>query len=607
MERIAPSPRPLQALAAFALLLPLTVDAALLPGDLTGDGVVDAADKALLADVYGASVGDPTSAYEPAADLNDDGVIDYRDLGAFGGGFGQTGGEIDSAPPGLFVTLNDIPDDMNNLLVAPPEEFQVTLELDGLGGSAIDLGSLSVTSDQPMGAFGAGSQLAGQFTVTPTRAVWEVPAGSNLPRTTHYLTVAIQDAAGNPAQAVYGYAVRDFAYGPQLENLNTFYLDFTRNRSLGAEVDFIEDLREFGLSTAAAPAIETSMRDRVISEIVARVHPYYGRLPDGSPGPDPVNVVFVAAPPGGAPSVLCIGGQSTLGGSYLGASVLDVQNLNESDDNCGTTPAFGVFPQAIDNLWGANAEYQATFSPLDPGLGGTPVGAHALDPIVTNPGFDPETGTPAEVLRYDQIEDAIDGFSQTLATAIAHEAGHMLGLVAHGAAPPGLWGGTSGGKADHNVTVVGYNDPPENYIMNRGTSFSFEEVAGRNGTPLPVFRALNWAYLRDRIALNTQVTGLYPAPTLTSVSPNPAIYPSGGQTVALTIQGTNFLATPVVELIRDGDPTPDALLGVVFVSGTTVTGTINKFVHPPALYDVRLSNGDGQVVTLVDGLLVQQQ
>lgn len=585
------------------LAVPGAASADLLAGDLTGDGNVNAQDEPWLRAAYGSTSADPK--FEPAADLNGDGVIDPRDLGLFGGSFGSSGGEVDLTPPSVFLTLNEIPDDMNDLLVMPPEGFQITLLLDSAGGSAIDTSSLSLASDQDVGAYVAGIDLGPLFQVNPTRAAWEVPAGSDLARTTHNLLAGIADAAGNAAEVSYGFAVRDFAFGPPLGNLQSIFLDFDQDRSLGTEIDFLEDLRTFGLSSSADPVIESLMRDRLVGEIVARVHPYYGRQSDGSPGPDAANVVFVDTAPGGTHSRLCVGGQSSLGGSYLGAATMDVNNLNESQDECGGSAIFGIFPQALDNLWGGEAEFQASFDPLMASQGGTPVGEDPLDAVVTAPDFDPGSATVEELTRWGVIENAVDAFAQAIASVTAHESGHLLGLVAHGPTPAGLYGGTSGSRTDHNVTPSGAS-PSENYLMNAGGTFSFDEMTGRNGSPLPVFRALGWAYLRDRIALNTHVTGLFPPPTLTSVTPNPVSVPQGQQTVVVTLHGTEFLETPlVVELITEGDPTPNDLLNVTFVDSETVTGVVNKFLVPPALYNVHLINADGQEVTLLDGLEVQ--
>ncbi|MCH8962236.1 MAG: hypothetical protein IH820_13190, partial [Bacteroidetes bacterium] len=119
--------------------------------------------------------------------------------------------------------------------------------------------------------------------------------------------------------------------GPPLGNLQTLFLDFDQNRSGGGDIDFLEDLREYGLSsdaTAQSQALEPLMRFWVVTEILARIHPYYGRAPNGDPGPDAANIVFVGTEPqSGTYSVLCVGGESVQGGSFLGAASLDENNL----------------------------------------------------------------------------------------------------------------------------------------------------------------------------------------------------------------------------------------------------------------------------------------
>jgi hypothetical protein len=574
------------------------VGAALLVGDLDGDGLVDTADEAWLASSYGNASSDP--GYEPASDFNSDGATNVRDLALFGASFGASGGPTDTTPPSLLVTLNDVPDDMNDLLVVPPDGFQITLLLDGAGGSVIDPASLSITSSEDMGAQQAGTELASLFSVNPTRALWEVPAGSELARTSHYLTASIRDAAGNlSATGVYGYAVRDFPYGAPLGNPQTVFLDFDQDRSLTSEIDLIEDLQEYGLSSAVVTTYETQMRDRVVSEVLTRTHAFYG-----SPGPDGANIVFVDSDPGGTHARLCVGGESAQGANFLGAEQLDVHNINEGSDHCGASNLFGVWPQAIDNLWGGDGTYQATFFPIDPDEGGTPVGEDPLDATVLAPGFDPLAATTPEFNRWLTIQTAVAAFSQAVATAVAHETGHTLGLVAHGPAPGGLYGGDTGSQTDHNVTPTG-GTPAGNFVMNQGTSFSFDEITGMSGESLPVFRPLGWAYLRDRVVLDSQVTGLFPPPVLSSVTPNPVdIAPP--QSATVTLHGADFLATPtLVELIGVSGPLPQGLLNLVFVDPQTVTGAVNKFLHPPGTYDVRLVNADGQEVTLIDGLEIQ--
>jgi hypothetical protein len=226
--------------------------------------------------------------------------------------------------------------------------------------------------------------------------------------------------------------------------------------------------------------------------------------------------------------------------------------------------------------------------------------------VVLDPGFDLVGATAEEIERFMVVENAIASFAVVVGTVVAHETGHLVGLVAHGPAPSGLYGGSSGGLTDHNVAAGG-GTPATNWVMNAGGSFTFDTVGGFAGSALPVFRPLAQAYLRNEIALNQQVTGLYPAPTIEQVMPDPAVYPQGGYTTGITIEGSGFLATPFVDVLLEGSPTWDPVQNVTWVSDTTLTGTINAFVVIPGVYDVRVTNPDGQVVILEGQLTVVQQ
>jgi hypothetical protein len=489
---------------------------------------------------------------------------------------------------------------MNQLLVVPPEGFQITLTLSSNGGSAIDTGSLVVTSNLDIGPHPAGTDLAGEFDVSASEAVWEIPPGSDMARTTHGFTATIRDLAGNERTRSYEFAVRNFAFGAPLANLQNIFVDFEQDRGNGT---FIEDLREFGLTSPFDPDIEAIVHDEIIAEILRRVHPYYGRNADGSPGVDAVNIVFHSEDPGVSHTRVCVGGYSKQSASTLGSANLDVHNLDEYSNECDQGDQFGVFPQAIDNLWGADPGFVEAFDGVDPDLGGTPFGEHVLDPSLLAPGFDPAKANLSQISRLISVLGAVNAYAQIIATAIAHETGHTLGLTAPGDAPAGLFGGTSGAKLDHNVTAGG-GTPNANYIMNHGGSFTFDEITGSGGIPLPVFRPLNWAYLRGRIAINAQVTGLFPPPALASVAPNPASFPQG-QTTQITLLGEGFVAPALVELHPSGGGVPSSVFSVSVVDPQTLSGTINKFLVAPDTYDVRLVNGDGQETTLPAGLVVQ--
>jgi hypothetical protein len=120
----------------------------------------------------------------------------------------------------------------------------------------------------------------------------------------------------------------------------------------------------------------------------------------------------------------------------------------------------------------------------------------------------------------------VAAFAQLVATVAVHEASHTLGLVAHGEAPAGLFGGAAGDVADHNVTPAG-DTPPRSFLMNAGTSFGFAELTGRHGRALPVFRAMNLAYLRGRIVLGPAPDGPGQAPRIAATRQSRAASMSG--------------------------------------------------------------------------------
>jgi hypothetical protein len=506
----------------------------------------------------------------------------------------------DTQPPHLRVTLEHIPEAMNRLIVVPPERFRITLTFDAAGGSPVNPDSLVVRSDRDMGPFPRGANLAPAFDMTQTGAIWQIPDGFDLDRTTHSLTVSLRDRAGNEAVEHYAFAVRDFAFGPPLGRPQLVLLDFDRDRGLGPLPDFVEDLRSFGLSSGAAPDIEEQMLGICKSHILEKMNLQYGRKPDGSEGADSANVRFLSTAPELPHSRLCVGGESPRSAEILGAVAFDAHNLIENSDECAT-PAFGVFPQALDDLWWSDPDFTSVFAPLSPERGGIPVGEHALDASIFAADFDADIASPAQEARIDRIAVALAAFSGAVATAASHEVGHMLGITAAGPAPAGHFGD----NLNHNLDPEG-RLPRQTSIMNPGSSFSFAEVAGIGGEGLASFRAFNWAYLRDRIAPSELVTALHDAPALLRVEPSSVVL--GKRDIDLRFVGEHFVGgrvPPRIELIDAEEATPVLVYDVVLVDRETLRGSVEWPWLSRGVYHVRYVSPDGQIATLEAGLTVR--
>ena len=226
------------------------------------------------------------------------------------------------------------------------------------------------------------------------------------------------------------------------------------------------------------------MLEQVTQAVFDRVFEAYKLQPANGLDPDPVKVAFsTTQPSSGDVTRICIGGEDPSGGMTIGSILTDYKNSNRTSVECATLPPTGIFPRELLIVSGEPA-FQAVFNPLIPWAGGTPVGAHPADPIVLDPGFDPGSGTPEQLARYQQVQAAIQAFGDALGSIVAHETGHALGLVPAGAPGAGLFGGTVGAQLNHAVQPGG-GDAAENFLMNSGYTYTFAKLAGLNGNPLP--------------------------------------------------------------------------------------------------------------------------
>jgi hypothetical protein len=95
-----------------------------------------------------------------------------------------------------------------------------------------------------------------------------------------------------------------------------------------------------------------------------------------------------------------------------------------------------------------------------------------------------------------------------------------------------------------------------------------------------------------------------PAPTITSISPRSG--PSTGGTDAIvnvTVTGSNFQNGATVKLVRAGYPIIQAI-GVTVSSSTTINGILNLSSAENMIYNVIVTNPDGQSGELIGGFIV---
>ena len=499
-------------------------------------------------------------------------------------------------PPTVTLTVNGIPDEMNDLLVLPTTGFVVNVGWQA-GDYPVDPLSYGYVRAERWG----GGYESWVLVELPLNASNDGRVGvftGNLTPGTWTLRSYVADTQGNVSYADLAVAVRSFGGSAPIATGQKIWLDFQSDRDATPGPDFPVDLQAFGLGTPAAPVESGWVLEQVTQVVFDRVFEVYKLQPTSGLDPDPVKVVFsLTQPSSGDVTQICIGGEDPSGGITIGSILMDPKNSNRTSIECATLPPTGIFPRELLVLSGDSA-FQAVFNPLIPSAGGTPVGAHPADPIVLDPAFDPGSGTPEQLARYQQVQAAIQAFGDALGSIVAHETGHALGLVPGGVPGGGLFGGTSGPQLNHAV-LPGGGDPAENFLMNAGSTFNFSRLAGLNGAPLPYFRPIDYAYLRDRVVIDPLVTVLAYAPVVSSVTPT-IINPTGW--TQIYVNGTGFLPTPVIRLINPGYTYN--VTGEYLISSAQVRGSVNVLQIPAGVYDVELKNPDGQVSVLPAALTV---
>lgn len=431
-------------------------------------------------------------------------------------------------------------------------------------GSAARPETLKVVASAPLGsgagALAAGTDLAPRFVREPEAARWLVPPELAAAAGAITFTATLGDGAKTLSSAVEVDAVeKTFLLDPfRLEDtwLLVFSQDFysiSRTTSASGAIalassaqpnglaDFEEDLRAVGLGTAKMlPAAAALSRDGLTGtnailrrwierEILGAVRKAYRQNADGSTTPDSVRVRFLAESDPAAPKLADFQQQALKGGesakafsaiaigggdvskALLGLSkTLDERNLTNEKN---TGPTYGVFTSraiaTLVELLEKDAMVKGVFRVLfgdfvpELGLGGKPVGEHALDAEILAAGFDPKQAAPAAAARHQKLTFIVETLGRLCGALTAHEIGHSLGLVANGPPPHGLFGGESKASFVNGArTTTGHIDTPGFNLMEAGPG----SAPNAPLDPLqyltePRFNELNLAYLQGRVLL----------------------------------------------------------------------------------------------------------
>ncbi|MCA8963010.1 MAG: hypothetical protein KDC38_20950, partial [Planctomycetes bacterium] len=440
------------------------------------------------------------------------------------------------APIVRDLSIGGIPEEMNGslpvatgggqeadyLLSVPSYGFQLTLEYTpGVGGGALDLSTLSIRADRPLGEIPASAELAPRFAVDGDEASWLTESQHAIGYGPVTFRATVKDTYGNVSDtaSLTVKAVSATTPNRPFDFNDRWWLDFDGDRfatsfSTGIPMtitteatpngvaDFDEDLVLLGLrSSAPTPecaAIDSNGRLRawILTETKGRLDEHYGRSFDGSG--DGINPALTfSLDSAGATSSIRVGGDDLSSGFTLGRAQFDYRNLGGNHNRSVT---LGVFTTNMIQFYvNSSYSFRNRFDPLIPGRG-TPAGEGPYDHIVLAPGFDPlDPGNdPDWVARYDDITAALDGLARSTAAVLAHEIGHSLGLCANDLPPLGLFGGVTAPEFAGPYTTAYHFDSPGNNLMAAALSFSTALISTSSGYR---FSPLNEAYLREWIML----------------------------------------------------------------------------------------------------------
>ncbi len=495
----------------------------------------------------------------------------------------------------IDVTIGGIPEADRGLLVLPQQGFVVDVRFPR--PEDVLPQTLSVSARPWSG--GPERVLRSAIAERSDGAALTLPPGHRLATGSHTIWATVERSDGGRESVSLPVAVRQRQQPPPLSGGQWIQLDFEADRDADGIPDFPTDLAVFGLAGGLSPAADIRMEAWVIDQIVKRTGAFYRANPSRLPGGDPLALRFSARPRLDGPySRICVAGATPGEDPFIGNVLLDPGNRDRADEACDDYLPSGVFPRELTH-YADEPGYRAAFGPLL----AEPPGSLPLDVTVLGPRYDPND--PEQRARRADLERGVSTFAQVVASVIAHEAGHAMGLVPPGPPGVGLYGGSEGVDFTHNLTADG-EAPRELLLMNTGPSFGFDDLAGSGEHGLPRLRALNFAYLQGRVLLDPEIDAIHPPPRVDAVDPN-AITTDGALLPIIEIHGADFLPAarvvlrgpsdfPVLHIasLEGQDGAPDTLIGQV-LAPTLLTGR----------YGIEVTNPDGQTAILPAALEVR--
>lgn len=450
------------------------------------------------------------------------------------------------APPAVWLTVAEVPREMNGSVdsVASPLSWRlrvnrahVTLDAFAEAGSGpIAWSSATLRCDD-----GGGPRDMGPLEIlSPTRA--RVVVGALSPFADGAAVVCTVTApldgeapADGPAVATAAIAFDAAELPPELDPfpaVETWLVTFSRDifhttitprgdqtaSVVSAHVpegDGVRDLDEalfaLGLGTPANPDATAIIRAQLARNVAALTRRFY-ELDDplgpriafvfeGEPEAEPLLALSAAELDARRVSRIAVGGDGALAdqaAGTFGRAWIDWNNQTPQDN---TRHGVGVFPTALARAALNQPIAALLLGDCRPDLGGVPFGADAGDRhFLGQDGVPPDV--PEASLARAELHDLLMRFAALgIASILAHEVGHSLGLVPPGPTPQGLFAEVAVDFVAA-VTTAAHIDTPGLNLMQTGGAASIGEILG--GAE-PRFEPLSRAYLRRMLVVGPVV------------------------------------------------------------------------------------------------------